>query len=80
MHNINTSRFSKRKSILNNRVNAYKNRNSIKPGKSVMIEVGHASSSDRTEINKFQFSINKPSNNRVKSKSATNANLVETIK
>ena len=82
MHNINTSRFSKRKSILNNRVNVYKNRNSIKPGKSVTIEVGHSNSSDRTEMNKFQFSRNKPSNNNniVKSKTTTNANLVDNMK
>ena len=82
MHSINTSRFSKRKSILNNRVNVYKNRNSIKPGKSVIIEVGHSSSSDRAEINKFQFSRNKPniSKNVVKSKTTTNANFVDSIK
>ena len=78
IHNINTSRFSKRKSILNNRINIYKTRNSIKPGKNVIIDVGHANSSDRTEINKFQFSRNKPSNNNiVKSKTATNSNLVD---
>ena len=79
IHNINTVRYSKRKSILNNRINIYSKRNSIKMGKSVSIDVGHANSSDRTAINKFQFSRNKANNNNneVKSKTTTNINLID---
>ena len=47
-------------------------------GKSVSIDVGHSNSSDRTAINKFQFSRNKSNNNNVvKSKPTTNSNLID---
>lgn len=48
--NIPTQRFSKRKSMLNNRVTIYKNKNIIKQDSS------NYNSSDRPVINKFQFS------------------------
>lgn len=77
IHNSITQRFSKRKSILNNRVSIFKNKNVIKTGKTVNFDVGNSNSSDRTSINKFQFSRNKKANNNKSiGKTSTNSNLI----
>lgn len=74
IHGSNTLRYSKRKSILNNRVSIYKTRNTIKLGGSNEA-VGHSGSSDRNSMNKFQFSRNK-NNNINNGKAYTNSNLM----
>lgn len=73
IHGTDTLRYSKRKSILNNRVSIYKKRNSIvKLGGSN--EVGHSSSSERNSMNKFQFSRNRRAS-LSKNKGTTSSNL-----
>jgi len=77
IHNSITQRFQKRKSILNNRVSIFKNKNVIKTGKTVNFDVVNSNSSDSTSINKFQFSKNKkPSINKVIGKTSINSNVI----
>ena len=73
LNSLNTQRYSKRKSILNNRVSVYIKRSSIKTGNNV-IDIGHSNSSERNIMNKLQFSRNKTNNNIKKSKTSANAN------